>query len=52
MLFARSPSLVIRIIPLVLISNLPIDIHLPDLGLGNLSKIFLNLSIDWIKVEG
>ena len=39
--FANFPSLVISSSPLVLISNLPMDIHFPDFGLGKFSNMVL-----------
>ena len=41
MSFANFPSFVINSSPLVLISNLPMDIHFPDFGLGKFSNMFL-----------
>ncbi len=41
MSFANFPSFVINSSPLVLISNLPIDIHFPDFGLGKFSNMVL-----------
>ena len=38
-LFAKDPSLLNKINPEVLISNLPTETHLPDFNLGRESKI-------------
>ena len=41
MSFANFPSFVINSSQMVLISNLPIDIHFPDFGLGKFSNMVL-----------